>query len=188
MRPTIVLAAALAVLSVPALAGQQVSLAPFQTVDMHGGVDVVLKHGDVQRVTLLKGTTQYTTLKVTNGKLEITGCDFWRCPWGYESRVEIVTPKVVALDVHGGGDLIAQGSFPQQDKLSLNVHGGGDADVRAIPVRNVSAEVHGGGDLRVTAQQSLSGSVGGGGDVTYWGHPKEVNVATHGGGDISSGD
>jgi hypothetical protein len=93
-----------------------------------------------------------------------------------------------AVAVHGGGDLTTEGAFPQQDKLALDIHGGGDADLKAIPVRNASVSVHGGGDLKVTATEVLSGSVEGGGDVTYWGHPKQLAVSTHGGGDISSGE
>lgn len=166
-----------------------VPLAPFQGIDLHGGGDVVLKHGAVQRVTILKGSLQYSKLTVVNGTLDVSACDsWWNCPRNYDFKVEIETPMLSAIAVHGGGELSTEGAFPAQDRLSLAIHGGGDADVRAIPVRNASVSVHGGGDLRVTATEALSGSVEGGGDVTYWGHPKQLSVATHGGGDISSGD
>lgn len=176
-------------LAAPASAGTVVPLAPFQGIDLHGGGDVVLKHGAVQRVTILKGSLQYSKLTVVNGTLDVSACDsWWNCPRNYDFKVEIETPMLSAIAVHGGGELSTEGAFPAQDRLSLAIHGGGDADVRAIPVRNASVSVHGGGDLRVTATEALSGSVEGGGDVTYWGHPKQLSVATHGGGDISSGD
>jgi hypothetical protein len=176
-------------LAVSATAGTVVPLSSFRALDLHGGGDVVLKHGPVQRVTILKGSLQYSELRVVNGTLDVSACaSWWRCPPGYDFKVEIVTPMLSTVAVHGGGNLTTEGPFPQQDKLSLDIHGGGDADLRAIPVRNATVSVHGGGDLKLTATGALSGSVEGGGDVTYWGHPKQLAVATHGGGDISSGD
>lgn len=176
-------------LATPAAAGTVVPLAPFRALDLHGGGEVVLKHGSVQRVTILKGSLQYSELRVVNGTLDVSACrSWWQCPRNYDFKVEVVTPMLSAFAVHGGGDLTTEGAFPQQDELSLDIHGGGDADLKAIPVRHASVSVHGGGDLKITATEVLSGSVEGGGDVTYWGHPKQLAIATHGGGDISSGD
>jgi len=176
-------------LATPVMAGEVIALPPFQALDLHGGGDVVLKHGAVQKVTILKGDPKISKLFVKDGTLDVSACDdWWSCPHNYDLKVEIVTPMLTAISVHGGGDLTTDGAFPAQDKMSLDIHGGGDADVKAIPVKNANVSVHGGGDLRVTATGALSGSVEGGGDVTYWGHPKSVAVATHGGGDISSGE
>jgi len=188
LRPALLVLLPLA-LALPASAETVVPLAPFQGIDLHGGGDVVLKHGSVQRVTILKGSLQYSKLTVVNGTLDVSACeDWWHCPSNYDFKVEIETPGVTAIAVHGGGDLSTEGAFPAQDRLALDIHGGGDADLKAIPVRNASVSVHGGGDLKVTATEALSGSVEGGGDVTYWGHPKTLAVATHGGGDIESGE
>ena len=176
-------------LAAPATAGTEVPLASFHALDLHGGGSVVLKHGSVQRVTILKGSLQYSRLRVVDGTLDVSACEsWWQCPRNYDLKVEIVTPMLSAVAVHGGGDLTTEGAFPQQDKLALDIHGGGDADLRAIPVRNASVSVHGGGDLKVRATEVLSGSVQGGGDVTYWGHPKQLAISTHGGGEITSGD
>ena len=186
---TAYLALLLTLPALPAFAGTAVPLAPFHAIDMHGGGDVVLKYGAQQRVTILEGSLQYSRLAVANGTLDVSACEsWWRCPHDYSFKVEIETPSLSAIAVHGGGDLTTEGAFPRQDNMSLDIHGGGDADVRAIPVRSASVSVHGGGDLKVTATDVLNGAVEGGGDVTYWGHPRQVSVATHGGGEVSSGD
>jgi hypothetical protein len=172
----------------PALAASDVPLAPFHGLELNGGGDVVLKHGPVQKVTMLSGDLRYTTFTVKDGSLTIDACNSWHCPWHYDLRVEIVTPQLTAISVHGGGDLKTEGSFPQQNALAVSVHGGGDVDLRAIPAVSVAADVHGGGDLKTTATHSLTASVHGGGDLTYWGNPPQLVVSTNGGGDISRGD
>lgn len=184
----IALAAFTLAFAAPAFAGNVIPLAPFNSLELHGGGNVILKHGDVQRVTIIAGSTKYSTLTVTNGKLDINACDdWWHCPAHYDLRVEIVTPQIAALSVHGGGELRSDGSFPEQKSLTISVHGGGDVDLRSMPAQSVNAEVHGGGDLKTTASHSLNASVHGGGDLTYWGNPAQLSVSTHGGGEVERG-
>lgn len=168
----------------PAAAATDVPLPPFSAIDLHGGGQVVLRHGPVQRVILIRGDAKNSLIEVHGDTLELSGCrDFWGCNSDYHLEVEIVTPGLSAMNVHGGGSLKAEGEFPVQNALSLDVHGGGDVDTRAIPVRNVRAEVHGGGTLHVNAIDTLTGEVHGGGDVVYSGHPR-VTSAVHGGGSV----
>jgi hypothetical protein len=170
----------------PAQTGTVVPVGPFQGIGLNGGGHVVLKHGAVQRVVLLKGSTQYTRITIEHGKsLQIDACNE-RCPNNYDLEIEITTPDVSALAVNGGGEIEARAGFPHQRELAVAVHGGGDIDLRAIAADSVSAAVHGGGDISVHADKTLNAAVNGGGDVTYWGHP-EVNSAIRGGGDVSSG-
>ncbi len=168
-----------------AIAGTDVPLAPFHAVSLRGGGHVVLIHGDRQRVTLIKGSTQYTTFTVEHGSLKIDACN-WNCPHEYDLEIEIVTPQITALAVAGGGDVDSKSGFPQQGSMSVAVNGGGDVDIRSIPIADVSAVVNGGGDLSVHAVNKLSGVVNGGGDITYWGNP-QISSVIHGGGDISRG-
>ena len=185
MRRSLISSAAIAalLLSGGASAGTDVPLAPFKAIGLHGGGDVVLRHGDVQRVTLLKGSTQFTTFTVKDGSLDISACND-SCPHEYDLQIEIVSPEIDAVAVHGGGDIKAEGSFPSVNSLAVAVHGGGDLDLRAIPASHVAAAVHGGGDISTTATVSLVAAVSGGGDITYWGNP-DVKQAVSGGGDVS---
>ena len=191
MIRTILPALALAALAPSAaLAEQVIHMPPFRSIELHGGGVATLRHGDRQRVLLIKGDPNVAEIRVTrDGKLVLSPCDSDRhwC-WGeHELEVEVTTPAVAAISVHGGGDLKAQGGFPRQRNLALEVHGGGDANVRAIPADNVSVEVHGGGDAELRATRSLSAEVHGGGDVRYWGHPS-ISSSTHGGGSVESGE
>lgn len=173
-----------------ALADQVIHVPPFRSVEVHGGGEATLRHGNGQRVLLIKGDPAIAEIRVTrDGTLLLSPCDSEKtwC-WGeHELTVEITTPSVAAVSVHGGGDLKAERGFPRQPNLDVSVHGGGDADVRAIPADNVSAEVHGGGDANVRAERILTADVHGGGDVHYWGHP-QVSSSTHGGGSVESGE
>lgn len=169
-----------------ALADQVINVPPFRSIEVHGGGEATLRHGARQRVVMIKGDLSVAQIKVVDGKLILSPCKDW-C-WGdHELKVEITTPAVAAISVHGGGDLRAEGGFPRQPNLNVDVHGGGDADVKAIPAQDVSAEVHGGGDAEVRAERKLTAQVHGGGDLHYWGHP-QVSSSTYGGGDIESGE
>ena len=179
-----------ALLPSAALAEQVIHVPPFRSIELHGGGNATLRHGDRQRVLLIKGDPSVAEIRVTrDGNLVLSPCDsdhHW-C-WGrHDLEVEITTPGVAAIAVHGGGDLNVDGSFPTQPNLALSVHGGGDAHLRGLPAENVSVAVHGGGDAEVRAERSLAAEVHGGGDVRFWGHP-EVSSSTHGGGSVESGE
>lgn len=183
-----ILLPALAIAAVPAaaMADQVIKVPPFRSIEVHGGGEATLRHGDRQRVVMIKGDLSVAEIKVVDGKLMLSPCKDW-C-WGeHDLKVEITTPAIAAVSVHGGGELRAEGGFPRQPSLDVNVHGGGDADVRAIAADTVSAEVHGGGDAEVRAERKLTAQVHGGGELHFWGHP-QVNSSTHGGGEIESGE
>jgi hypothetical protein len=191
MIRTILPALALASLAPSAaLAAQTINVPPFRSIELHGGGDAILRHGDRQRVVLIKGDPKIAQIEVVgDGKLVLSPCDsekHW-CWGNHELEVEVTTPDIAAISVHGGGDLKAERGFPTEPNLALNVHGGGDADVRALPAKNVSVEVHGGGEAKVRAERTLSADVHGGGEVRFWGHP-QVTSSTHGGGEVQSGE
>ena len=168
MIRTILPALALAALAPSAaLAAQTISVPPFRSIELHGGGEATLRHGDQQRVVLIKGDPKIAEVRVTSdGKLVLSPCRD-TCWGNHELEVEVTTPSVAAVSVHGGGELRAQAGFPKQPNLALTVHGGGDAKVRAE--RSLAADVHGGGEVR------------------FWGHP-QVSSSTHGGGSVESGE
>jgi len=161
-----------------------VKLPPFSAVNVHGGGDVKLIYGPVQRVTVLKGDMKVARVLVKGNTLELAACD-GMCWGSHELLVEVVTPNIDAMDIHGGGSIRASGNFPKLPHLRAEIHGGGDADFSAIPFETVDAEVHGGGSLRVKALNALNAQVHGGGDVHYVGHPAHIVSQTHGGGSIN---
>ncbi|HYJ52359.1 MAG TPA: DUF2807 domain-containing protein [Allosphingosinicella sp.] len=185
--------AALAASASPAAAQEVVSVPHFSHIELHGGGEVVLRHGPVQRVTIVRGSSEFTRIRVTAhnarqgaDRLVIDACNA-RCPNHYALRIEIETPAIDALAVHGGGEIVASSGFPAQSDLAVAVHGGGEIDTRLVTANDVAAAVHGGGLLRVRASANLAASVNGGGEVRYWGSP-EVAVSINGGGTVHNGE
>jgi hypothetical protein len=167
-----------------ALAGPGLNLAPFSAINAHGGAGVVLRHGSVQRVTVVKGDLSKADLHLTGKTLDISPCKNW-CWNTSDFKVEIVSPRIDAIEAHGGGAVKAEGDFPKQPMLSVEAHGGGAVDVRAIPADTVRARAHGGGAIKVKALSSIDAEANGGGAITYSGNPAHVMSQTHAGGAIS---
>lgn len=185
MIRTVAAAATALLLAGAAFAGTDMNFPTFTGISVHGGGSVVLRHGAVQRVTVIKGDLAKIDLHMAGNTLDISPCKEKSWCWGSNPlEVEIVSPAIDHLDIHGGGDLKAVGDFPHQPSLRVDVHGGGDLDCRAIPAENVDANVHGGGDAYVNAITSLNAEVHGGGDLTYIGNPPRLSSQTHGGGSI----
>ena len=189
MSIRLLLAAALtAPFLVPAADAGTVPVGAFNRISLHGGGHVTLKHGATQNVALIRGSTDVTSFIVQNGDelvISVCGNTVFMCPVSYDLDVEITSPDIRGISIHGGGDLETEGTFPEQQSLAVDVHGGGDLDVRAISVKDVTADVHGGGDARLTATRNLVASVHGGGDIVFRGHPNLVQ-SVHGGGSIES--
>jgi hypothetical protein len=162
------LAAAATLAGGTAFAQTAISVAPFSSVELRGGGHVVIRHGNVQSVTLLKGSTQFTTATIRDDKqLVIDACNS-DCPSHYDLEVEIVTPDVDAVAVKGGGAIESAGDFPNQKMITAAVQGGGSVDLRSIDARSGTAAVNGGGH------------------IVYWGDPSVIS-AINGGGRISKG-
>ncbi|MDE1985580.1 MAG: DUF2807 domain-containing protein [Alphaproteobacteria bacterium] len=174
------------VAAAPSWAGTVVPLAPFSAIEVHGGGEVILHHGTTQRVTLVTGSLDVSELKVVGDKLVVSPCkSFFSCPMHNDLSVDIVSPRIDRIAVHGGGDLTAKGAFPKQPSISVEAHGGGDIDVRAIPADKAEAEVHGGGDVHLGQVGALNAEAHGGGDITYQGNPQPFVSSVHGGGSVS---
>jgi hypothetical protein len=177
------LLAALA-MSAPAMAAS-VPTGAFDQVRLLGGGHVSVRHGAKQSVNMIKGSLEHTEFRIKEGHmLEISACNR-SCPMTYDLEVEIVTPELKAAAINGGGEIVADGSFPAQDALDVAINGGGDIDMRSISAANVDAAVKGGGDIEITATRELNAAVSGGGDIVYHGNP-QVNEAIRGGGSVNS--
>jgi hypothetical protein len=184
MRSLFASAAALVVAGAAAQAGTDLKLAPFSAIEAHGGSHVTIHHGDVQRVSVIKGDLNVSRVSVSGDKLLVEVCPNW-CWQSHDLEIEVTTPRAIeALTAHGGSNIDARGPFPRQPQLRVTAHGGGDIDARAIPADAVSAEAHGGGDIHVQALSSLQAEAHGGGDIHFTGKPAKVQTNIHGGGDV----
>lgn len=180
-------AVALAV-SVPVLAAEPIALPHFDSVELNGGGEVTVVPGPVQRVTLLSGSTQFTSFRVVRGgKLEIaTRCNA-ACPQRYDLRIRVESPRVPDVAIKAGGAIVAGRGFAPQREIGAAISAGGTIDLRAVAADSVSAAINAGGDIYVRPRLSLSAAVNAGGDVHYWGNPS-VSMAVRNGGTVRRDD
>ncbi|HEX5703487.1 MAG TPA: hypothetical protein VFX97_09845 [Pyrinomonadaceae bacterium] len=159
---------------------QALSLAPFTSIELDGGVKAMLQYGSPQRVTLLKGNGDTSLIAVTQERLLIEKCRD-KCPRGYELQVEIVTPRINAISATNGGLIESRGNFPLQPAMSLAVRHGGTVDARAILANNITSAVNQGGRILAKPQITMVASVSNGGVITYWGDARVTSSTEHGG-------
>lgn len=184
MKASIKLAALLAssgvLFAFPAVAGTVIPLDQFSSVKVSDGGHVIVRHGTMQQVMLIKGSTEFTGFHVHDGKLDIVTCK-QRCPHNYSLEVEIALPEIAAVAAEDGASIETQGEFPAQAKLAAWANDGGRVDVRAIPASNADAKAEDGGDVLIRAGSVLNASADDGGAVQYWGNPVVNRVVSDGG-------
>lgn len=173
-------------MSASVVAQKVIPLAPFSSVELHDGAHAILQHGPTQRVTLLRGTLDYTRVSIADGgRLVIEKCKS-QCPRGYDLEIEIVTPDIARISVADGGWIQSRGSFPRQAEIGVAVNDGGTIDIRSMAVDSVAASVYSGGRIFTRPQTGMVASVVDGGIITYWGDAR-VSKSIKGGGVITRG-
>jgi hypothetical protein len=176
------------VLAMPAMVAAQAmaSLRPFSSVELHGGGKAILRYGPTQRVTLLKGSSDYTRVMIADGgRLVIDNCRK-ECPRGYDLQIEIETPDINRISVSDGGTIESRGSFTRQAEIGVAVSQGGRIDIRSMAVDNITASVDQGGIIFTRPQTAMFAKVANGGNITYWGGAR-VKSSIKGGGVVTRG-
>jgi len=170
-----------------AQAGGTIQTGRFDSIELNGGGHVVIRHGALERVTLLAGNTQYTRIRIEDGhKLVIDACNS-DCPNRYDLEIEIVTPDIQGVSIEGGGHIETASGFPAQNMIAADVEGGGHIDLGNVDAKSGNAAVHGGGHILIHAESMLNAAVEGGGSIRYTGNP-QVMSAINGGGSIRASD
>ncbi len=169
--------------SVPALASENVPVSQFNAMELRGGGEVQVQRGPVQRVTILEGSSQFTSIRMlSQGRLRIDACNA-SCPHSYRLKILVESPTVPVLAVSGGGKITTTQGFAGQPQLTAAVNGGGEIDATALAADVATAAVQGGGEIKVRAVRVLTAAVNGGGAIRYWGDP-QVTTAISGGGTV----
>ena len=164
-----------------AAASQPVAVAPFRSVELRNGGEVLVRYGAAQRVETLAGSPRITV--GAGGRLVIDNGD---SPHSPRPRIAVVTPILDAAAVNEGGKLVVQGGFPPQPALTARVANGGMLDLRRFAVDGVTASVNQGGIILVRPVGRLDASISQGGNVTYWGNPV-VKTSVKAGGAVARG-
>jgi hypothetical protein len=156
-------------------------LARFTSIDAGNGAHVAVRPAPTQRVTLVRGSLEYSRVAVDAGGVLVIDRCLRKCPRGYRLEVEISTPGLTRISLANGGILRAEGSFPRQGELAVDVSHGGTIDVRSISAERVSATVNQGGRILTVPRARLHARVTQGGAITYWGDGQVQQSIEHGG-------
>jgi hypothetical protein len=180
---------------------QSRDVASFTRVENEDSVDVRLRIGEPQRVTVRAGEKVIDDVRteVRDGALVVT---FDHDGWGGgDVDVEATVPRLTSVTASGSGDIDAEGvdadAFEVRSdgsadiradgstaKLTVDLDGSGDADLEDLEAREAEVFVDGSGDLDVSAGERLAVVVDGSGDVRYHGDPA-VTEHVDGSGDLS---
>lgn len=160
-----------------------VPVAAFKAVELRGGGDLTIVPAPVQRVTIVRGSTEFTSVRTDrDGKLVINACNA-RCPRNYPLQIRVESPQVPTVAVRAGGTIRVGNGFAPQRNVVAAVSAGGTIDLRALPADRAVAAINAGGDIYVRPRAALTAAVNNGGDIHYSGHPA-VTMAVQGGGDV----
>jgi hypothetical protein len=167
----------------PAAAQTPVRVASFDSLELRGGGEVIVRHGREQRVTIIGGDPTLASIAVdADHDLVIRPCRT-SCR-NQRLRVEVVTPELDAIAIHGGGSIRTEAGFPHRRVLALAVNGGGNLDARTMPADTVAGAINGGGRIRTSPLRTLAAAIHGGGAITYTGDPS-TTVSVNGGGAVT---
>lgn len=173
----------------------------FTRVDNQGSVDVRLRIGSRQRVTVRAGEKVIDDVRteVRDGTLVVT---FDHDGWGgNDVDVEATVPRLAGISASGSGDVDVAGidadafevfsdgsadvsAGGRVTRLVVELDGSGDAELAELAARSARAVVDGSGDLELRADERLAVEVDGSGDVRYHGDP-ELTQRVDGSGDLS---
>jgi hypothetical protein len=173
----IALTAPLAFIAPGAAAPSPRQTAPFRSVELRNGGEVLIRHAPSQSIVFASERSQ---ARVVDGRLIVEICPE-RCAHGDRMPVTVLTPFLDGVAVSNGGILRVEGIFPSQPSLSASVEQGGTIDIRGMRAANVAASISQGGRIFTRPLAALTASVRSGGRVAYWGDPKVQRAIAHGG-------
>lgn len=154
--------------------------ADFRAIDLHGGGEVIVRHGPARQIRFLAGDADHTSIREAGGRLVIDNCPD-RCPHRYRPVIEVTTPAIDAVSVNDGGLLRSEGAFPGQAAVEARVNSGGAVDIRTLAAAEVAAAVAQGGVIFTRPGRRLDARVEQGGAITYWGRPAVSRSVRRGG-------
>ncbi len=184
------------------VATQTRDLAAFNSIDLAGSNNVVIRVGEKQSVVVRADDNllDRVTTEVQSGKLVIanTPGDFTtKSPM----RVEVSVPTLNALTLTGSGNIVVDGIEAESlsvtlpgsgtltasgtaTRLDVTISGSGTVQLTRLIANDVRASVGGSGSIFVTATRSLDALVSGTGSILYAGNPRDVTKNVTGTGTI----
>jgi len=187
------------------LATEHRNVSGFSKIDMEGAYDITVKVGPAAGVDLsgddnllklietkIKGDTLVVSSKKnlrTKKPLKVTITTPNLKAFSLEGAGDVdisgINESEFSVDLSGAGDLKASG---QAKKLHATLSGAGDVQLYDLKSETVNASLSGTGNLKVWATKYLKASMSGVGDLSYKGHPAQVEKSSSGVGEVSAAD
>lgn len=178
---------------------QQRHVSPFDRVTVNGNYHVAYSYSPQQSVQVEadRNLLPLIATSVVNGKLIIHKAVDKSVTSTHPVRIKLAGPECVAIHSYGSNVISARGLHGQNFTLKLNgasqveltgqvesldVEATGSSGVRAdqLAAKQVAVSLRGAGNAEVHADDALSATVGGVGQVMYTGHPRHVVSHVHG--------
>ena len=210
MRRIAAIAATLGALAVAGCGGPPVDsardVAPFNRLEVAGGVHVVIAQGRRTAVTVhgREDVIDRVRTESSGGLLRVSvhdrGIVIGPDPMN-DVSVRVIVPRLADVRIQGSGDVdlgdvetrslhfAIQGAGDvtargRVDALSAIIHGAGDANFSELAARTARVEIHGAASVTVDVAERLDVEIRGAGDVRYTGRPR-VTQSIHGAGDVT---
>jgi hypothetical protein len=165
-----------------------ISVGEFRSVALRHGGRVVVRHGAVQRVSIIDGDRRCAQVHLDDGhRLVIDNSGPKACSHDDRPQFEVVTPHLSGVSVSNGGTVQTAGAFPAQAAIDVAVEQGGTIDIRSLAADRVEASVYSGGRIFTIPRTTLAATVESGGVITYWGAVADVKKSIHHGGVVTRG-
>jgi hypothetical protein len=158
-----------------------IPMGEFRSIELHDGGNVVVRHGPVQRVTILAGNLRCAHVGLAGGQRLVIENGARDCRHDERLQIEVVTPAISAISVSDGGAIQTLGTFLAQAAIVAHVEQGGTIDIRSMAADAVDASVHSGGRIFTNARATLTATINSGGAITYWGDPRVKKAVRDGG-------
>jgi hypothetical protein len=180
---------------------EQRDLGPFVRIQSEIGIDLQIKIGEPQSVSLtiddnlldnVKTRVRGKTLVISsrgsfsthrNAVIEITVAKLEEISLegSGDIRVDGLNGERFDFNLAGSGSLIASGKVQE---LEISVDGSGNVDTEDLTADDVHVEVNGSGDVKVAAAKSFDGVINGSGNIIYFGDPEDISTNVYGSGSI----
>ncbi|MBU8870028.1 MAG: DUF2807 domain-containing protein [Gemmatimonadales bacterium] len=176
---------------------RKMDVAEFDRVDLRGAFDVEISFGKKQelKITIDDNLWDILVVEVHRGTLDLDWDESVRPD--SDCLIEIVTPSLEAIDLHGAGDIdisdFRGSSFSfnlsgagnltmdgEVDDLDVRLSGAGDVNTRELRAKDVEISISGAGNAKVYASDSINGRVSGVGNLTYYGDPENKKTRVSG--------
>jgi putative autotransporter adhesin-like protein len=173
----------------------------FHAVRLNGAADVSITIGQPAQLTVTADDNIVPVIDtdVHDGVLVIGNHESYNTQMGV--KVVIVTPSLDAFElngsgnvkikelngekfsakIRGSGDLSADGAV---NRLDASISGSGDMKLGELKVKSADVSIAGSGSATVNAEESMSASISGSGDIRYKGNPSKVQSSVAGSGSV----